>query len=100
MLVTGVFGDNIWMLTDCFCLQHHLFFESLPSPLGTNDEFEKGRTWLGCQHLQLFAVGYISLSLIAYYARDWHNMQLIISRTECTYYAYSLRRVPHMSFIL
>ena len=28
MLVTGVFGDNIWMLTDSFCLQHHLFFES------------------------------------------------------------------------
>ena len=45
----------------------------------------KGRTWLGCQHLQLFAIGYISLSLISYYARDWHNMQLIISRTECTY---------------
>merc|ERR1711990_128285 len=38
-----------------------------------------GRTWLGCQHLQFFAVGYISLSLIAYYARDWHYMQLIIS---------------------
>ena len=46
-------------------------------------EFVKGRTWLGCQHLQLFAIGYISLSLISYYARDWHNMQLIISRTEC-----------------
>jgi len=39
----------------------------------------QGRTWLGCQHLQLFAIGYISLSLISYYARDWHNMQLIIS---------------------
>ena len=39
----------------------------------------KGRTWLGCQHLQSFALGYISLSLIGYFLRDWHHMQLAIT---------------------
>ena len=39
----------------------------------------RGRSWLGCQHLQMFAAGYISLSLIGYIWRDWHYMQLAIT---------------------
>lgn len=39
----------------------------------------KARTYLGCQHLQFFELGIGLLSVIAYYKRDWHDMQLVIS---------------------
>lgn len=34
------------------------------------------RTFLGCQHLQLFEFGIIVLSIIGYYNRNWHDVQI------------------------
>ena len=39
----------------------------------------KARTYLGCQHLQFFELGVAILSLIGYYFRDWHDMQVCIA---------------------
>lgn len=39
----------------------------------------KARTYLGCQHLQFFELGIALLSVIGYYNRDWHNMQLYMA---------------------
>ena len=36
----------------------------------------KSRTFLGCQHLQLFEFGIIVLSIIGYYNRNWHDVQI------------------------
>ena len=39
----------------------------------------KWRSWIACQYLSLFSLGFMSLSLIGYYARDWHLMQVVIA---------------------
>lgn len=39
----------------------------------------KSRSWAGAHFLILFSIGYGSLSLIGYWARDWHNMQLLLA---------------------
>ncbi|CAG5103766.1 Oidioi.mRNA.OKI2018_I69.chr1.g926.t1.cds [Oikopleura dioica] len=36
----------------------------------------KWRTFLGCQHLQLFELGIVVLSIIGYYNRNWHDVQI------------------------
>ena len=38
----------------------------------------KSRSWVGAHFLTMFSMGYGSLSLIGYYARDWHYMQVLL----------------------
>ena len=47
----------------------------------------KARTYLGCQHLQFFELGIALLSVIAYYQRDWHDMQLVMSLLAIPFFA-------------
>ena len=37
------------------------------------------RSWAGAHYLTAFSIGFGSLSLIGYYARDWHDMQIWIA---------------------
>ena len=39
----------------------------------------KSRSWAGAHYLSAFSIGFGSLSLIGYYARDWHDMQIWIA---------------------
>ena len=34
------------------------------------------RAWVGAHYLSLFSIGFASLSLIGYFERDWHYMQI------------------------
>ena len=39
----------------------------------------KWRANVANQYLTIFSLGFMSLSLIAFYARDWHTMELVIA---------------------
>ena len=34
------------------------------------------RSWVGAHYLSLFSIGFAFLSLVGYFARDWHDMQI------------------------
>ena len=34
------------------------------------------RSWVGAHYLSIFSIGFAFLSLVGYYARDWHDMQI------------------------
>jgi len=36
------------------------------------------RSWIGAHYLSIFSIGFAFLSLVGYYARDWHDMQIWI----------------------
>ena len=34
------------------------------------------RSWVGAHYLSIFSIGFAFLSLVGYFARDWHDMQI------------------------